>query len=115
LGGITVSELVRYASLILLVFMSIYVAAQDAPDGQAVFKKKCVMCHGVDGKANTDMGRQLNALSLLSDEVRKLSPDEMKQVVTDGKGSMPSFTDQLSPDEITAVVGYVRTLQKNAK
>jgi len=110
-----VSELVRYASLILLVFMSIYVAAQDAPDGQAVFKKKCVMCHGVDGKANTDMGRQLNALSLLSDEVRKLSPDEMKQVVTDGKGSMPSFTDQLSPDEITAVVGYVRTLQKNAK
>ena len=25
---------------------------------------------------------------------------------------MPSFTDQLSPEEISAVVGYVRTLQK---
>lgn len=108
------SELTRYVSLILIVFMSICAAAQDVPDGQAVFKKKCVMCHGVDGKANTDMGRQLNALSLLSDEVRKLSPDEMKQVVTNGKGSMPSFTDQLSPEEISAVVGYVRTLQKNS-
>lgn len=109
------SERIRYASFILIILMSINATAQDAPDGQAVFKKKCVMCHGADGKANTDMGRQLNALSLLSDEVRKLSPDEMMQVVTDGKGSMPSFTDQLSPDEIAAVVGYVRTLQKSAK
>ena len=61
------------------------------------------------------MGRQVNARSLLSDEVKKLSAAEMEQVVTDGKGSMPSFTDQLSPEEIKAVVGYVRTLEKNTK
>ena len=33
----------------------------------------------------------------------------MIQVVTEGKGSgMPSFDDKLDPDEIEAVVRYVR-------
>jgi mono/diheme cytochrome c family protein len=108
------STLARYTLFIVLTLVGVCAGAQNAPDGQAVFKKKCVMCHGVDGKANTDMGRQLNALSLLSDDVRKLSPDEMKQVITDGKDSMPSFADQLSPEEIAAVIGYVRTLQKTS-
>ncbi len=89
--------------------------AQDSPAGQSVFKAKCIMCHGVDGQGNTTMGRQVNAANLLSPDVKKLSAAEMKDVVTNGKGSMPTFSDQLSPDEIDAVVAYVRTMEKNAK
>jgi len=100
--------------VVLLVFV-VSAFAQDAPSGQTVFKAKCVMCHGADGLANTTMGRQVNAASLLSDDVKKLSAPEMEQVVTNGKGSMPSFTDQLSPEEIKAVVGYVRSLEKSKK
>jgi cytochrome c6 len=106
----------RCMSLFFLLVLSLSAFAQNAASpGQTVFKARCVMCHGADGQANTTMGRQLNALSLLSDEVKKLSADEMKQVVTEGKGSMPSFADQLTPEEITEVVAYVRSLEKNKK
>lgn len=109
------STIARSTCLVLFLSLGFYADAQDAPDGQAVFKSKCIMCHGADGQANTTMGRQVNAANLLSADVRKLSAEEMKQVVINGKGSMPSFTDQLSPEEIAAVVGYVRTLEKNSK
>ncbi len=104
----------RYAFLITLLF-TFNTFAQDAPAGLSVFKAKCMMCHGADGQANTTMGRQVNAANLLSADVKKLSAAEMKDVVTNGKGSMPTFSDQLSPEEIDAVVGYVRAMEKNAK
>ncbi len=110
------SRITRCISILALFSLSICAFAQDgASAGEKVYKSKCVLCHGVDGKANTPMGKQLNAMSLLSDDVKNLSADDMKKTVSEGRESMPSFADQLSGKEIEQVVAYVRSLEKNTK
>ena len=86
-------------------------AAQDAAAGAAVFKSKCVTCHGADG-AGTAMGKSLKVLDLRSSEVQSRSDAELIQVVSDGKNNMPGFKGNLTDDEIQSVVKFVRTLAK---
>jgi mono/diheme cytochrome c family protein len=102
-------------STLLLVFAGLVgcVFAQDhASSGKVAFGSHCAVCHGIDGKGNTTMGKQLNAADLNSEAVQKMSNDEMTKVVSGGKGSMPAFADQLSSDEIADVVRYLHTFGK---
>jgi cytochrome c6 len=81
--------------------------AQES-SGPATFKSKCTLCHGADGSGNTTLGKQLQAANLRSKEVQKKSDAELHKTVHDGNGNMPPFQDQLSEDEITQVIKYVR-------
>lgn len=83
-----------------------------AASGSAVFKSKCVICHGADGSGNTPLGKQLQAANLHSKDVQKLKDAELHKIVHDGQANMPAFADQLSNEEITAVIKYVRQLGK---
>lgn len=83
-------------------------APQDSA-GKTVYEANCVACHGEDG-AGTSTGQALSAPDLRSDAVQKLSNADMKKQISDGKNNMPPFKDSLKPEEITAVVAYVRTL-----
>jgi cytochrome c6 len=87
-------------------------AQEKAAAGKAVFGSHCAVCHGVDGKGNTTMGKQLNAADLNSAAVHKMTSEDITKVVSAGKGSMPAFADQLSSDEIADVVRYVHTFGK---
>jgi mono/diheme cytochrome c family protein len=66
----------------------------------------------MDGSANAKLGQQLRAPDLRSQDIQKLSDDELKQVITKGKANMPVFGEQLSPVEIEQLVKYVRVLSK---
>jgi mono/diheme cytochrome c family protein len=104
--------------LILLFAAGASLVAQESTKssgGQAIFKSKCVLCHGVDGSGNTPLGKQLQAANLRSKEVQKLSNEKLHQIVHDGQANMPAFADQLSEEEINQVVKYVRVLGKSAK
>jgi outer membrane protein assembly factor BamB/mono/diheme cytochrome c family protein len=70
--------------------------------GAEVFASNCATCHGADGS-----GGQGPALG---DGVvaAKLTEAETLAVVTNGRNAMPAFEDQLSADELDAVVAYVR-------
>lgn len=104
----------KLGNLLLFCSISFAVCAQTAPSsGLAVYKARCAVCHGADATGNTTMGKQLNAPDLHSTDVQKLTVAEMARVVTEGKDPMPSFQDQLSPDEIAKVVAYVRTLNNS--
>ena len=84
--------------------------AADTPLLQAsIFMANCARCHGADGRANTDRGRQLDATDFTSDWNR----DEARaiRIVTNGKGDMPSFKKKLSSKQIRSVVGYVRRIK----
>jgi mono/diheme cytochrome c family protein len=74
-------------------------------DGAAVFSQNCAGCHG--GDAGGGSGPPLNDGLVVAN-----FPDIQDQidVVTDGRGPMPSFGDRLSAEEIQAVVEYTRTL-----
>jgi mono/diheme cytochrome c family protein len=80
--------------------------------GATTFRSRCIACHGADATGNTKLGKQLKAANLHSRKVQATSADELKQVITNGKGKMPEFGDQLSTAEIEQVVKYVRGLSR---
>lgn len=92
------------------VFCLILAPSLLAEDGPALFKSKCAMCHAVDGKGGTPMGKKLGIKPLDSPEVRKLTDEQIQQTIVKGKGKMPPFEKKLTSDQIKALIAHVRTL-----
>ncbi|MDO8368311.1 MAG: cytochrome c [Saprospiraceae bacterium] len=74
------------------------------PDGMAVFRQKCVTCHGADGALG------LNGAKDFSQSV--LTLEERINIITNGKKLMTPFGTILSPEEIKAVAEYTQTFKK---
>ena len=72
--------------------------------GEAVYKKYCVLCHGLDGKLGLNGSKDLT--------ISKLTLEERIIQVTKGKNTMTPFQGILSPEEIKAVAEYTMTLTK---
>jgi len=112
---------VMFASTILLVlfvgltFFVVSIARADpGPDssaGSATFRTKCVMCHGPDG-GGSEVGKSMNVPDLRSPVVQRLPDAELAQVISNGKGGMPSFKSSLSEDQTHALVTYIRSLRE---
>lgn len=87
--------------------------AQNPPaDGQALYKTKCLMCHGADGAGKTPMGQKLNIRDLRSAEVQKESDSDLAHTIAQGKGKMPAFGQTFNDDQIKLLVAYIRELGK---
>jgi mono/diheme cytochrome c family protein len=85
-------------------------ASRKGPNGKAIFQEQCAGCHGPDGRAQTDIGKGIQAADLTSQPVQQQSDSDLLKLVKSGKGKMPAFQDKLSDDQIRAVVAYVRQL-----
>lgn len=69
--------------------------------GRQVYMRNCARCHGGDA-----IGKKGPALV-----GRSLNQDEIEEMVSAGQPPrMPAFGKRLSPDEISAVAAYVRSL-----
>jgi cytochrome c6 len=90
------------ATAIAVVFL-LSLSAQ-AQDGAATYKAKCAMCHGTDGS-------KITAHDLTAAAAQGMSDADLAAVITNGKGKMPA-SKSLKPDQVTALVAYVRTLKK---
>lgn len=104
-------------SLIVVVALCVLVVAPAAiagggPDGAAIYKSKCAVCHGADGAGQTPMGKTMKLRDLGSPEVQKQSDQELAKWIADGKGKMPAYKTKLSAADIDALVGFIRSLKK---
>jgi mono/diheme cytochrome c family protein len=72
--------------------------------GKNVYNTKCMMCHGDDGKLGLSGAKDLTTSAMTRDEKIAL--------VQNGKNSMMPFKDQLTQEQIDAVVTYVESLGK---
>jgi ubiquinol-cytochrome c reductase cytochrome b subunit len=73
--------------------------------GATVFQNKtCRNCHALDG-AGGKRGPDLTRVAT------RLTHGELVIQVTKGGGLMPAFGDQLSRDEVTALVAFLETLK----
>ena len=88
-------------------------AAGDAAAGKAVYERACKGCHGATGTANPGMAKamKVDIKDLGSSEVQAMSDDDLKKVVTDGKGKMQAIKT-VTGKSVDDVVTYVRTLKK---
>lgn len=107
-----------FASLLLAgiiaLLASAVLQAEDTPDGAAVYKQKCQMCHGADGKGFP----AIKTPDLTNPKWQaSISDKEMTEVIKNGKKGtpMPAFADKLKDDEIQAVVKFIRTLDSSKK
>jgi cytochrome c6 len=88
------------------------VSARPDDKSAATYKQKCVSCHGADGKGETPAGKAMKVRSFSSPETAKMSDDELAGIIEKGQGKMPKYGATLKPDEIKAMVAYIRTLAK---
>lgn len=89
-----------------------------AADAKENWDNLCAKCHGAEGKGDTKMGQKLGCKDFTDAKVQADMKDDaatkaIKEGLKsdDGKTLMKPF-DQLSADEIKALVTYVRGLKK---
>ncbi|HEX6302116.1 MAG TPA: c-type cytochrome [Acidimicrobiia bacterium] len=74
-------------------------------DAADLFANNCARCHGAD--LSGDEGPPLDATSHSTGE-----PDEhLIEAITFGRDEMPSFADELTEEQILALVAYIREVQ----
>mgnify|MGYP005817867743 CR=1 FL=1 len=91
-----------------MMVMTLPCAAQT--DSATQFKRMCTLCHGMDGKANTAMGRSLKAADLTSPAVQSQSDAQISEVVAHGKGKMAAYEGILGKEGVRSMVKYLRKL-----
>jgi cytochrome c6 len=99
---------------IALIFAAtMFCASANADDkSAALYKQKCAACHGADGKGETPTGKAMKVRSFADPEAAKMSDDELAGAIEKGKGKMPTYGKSLKPDEIKAMVAYIRSMAK---
>jgi mono/diheme cytochrome c family protein len=70
-----------------------------------VFEKHCAKCHG-----KTAEGRHFGGPSLVSVKVHAASSDDLRNLITNGKGRMPKFAGKLTSEEIDTLVQQIKAL-----
>ncbi|HWZ99619.1 MAG TPA: cytochrome c [Candidatus Dormibacteraeota bacterium] len=103
---------IRFIAWLVLASILLCSSARAEDKAAASYRKNCVACHGADGKAQTAAAKSLGARSFASPEVAKMSDADLTSAIEKGKGKMPSYGKSMKPDEIRAMVAYVRSLSK---
>jgi mono/diheme cytochrome c family protein len=83
-----------------------------AADAASLYKAKCALCHGADGKGDTPVGKKMGLRDFASPDVQKMSDSELHTVVAKGKNKMPAYETKLSNAEIKDLVTCIRRFAK---
>jgi len=81
--------------------------AAGSNEGQKIFSSTCAACHGLDGRGGE------HAPNIATEpRVQGMDDDALAKVITNGipAAGMPGFGSSLKPEQIRAVVTYLRTL-----
>jgi mono/diheme cytochrome c family protein len=110
----TEHHVISGSAILLALFVVSIVRADPGPDSaasSATFRTKCAMCHGQDG-GGSEVGKSMNVPDLRSPLVQKMPDAELAQVISNGKGGMPSFKNSLSEGQIHSLVAQIRSLHQ---
>lgn len=92
-------------------------AQTTAPNGEAIFKNRCVVCHGAKGDGHSDLARIMRPPPA-NLRASKLTDAEKSQIVRKGgeavkrSPNMPVWELELDEQELQAVLGYIATLKE---
>lgn len=70
--------------------------------GDAVYQSRCAGCHQAD--LSGGVGPALGAGS----RVPSLSDDDIRSVISNGRGGMPAFGGRLAPEDIDGIIAFLR-------
>lgn len=69
----------------------------------STYQKNCAKCHG-----KTAEGRHFGGPSLVSEKVSSASPDDLRNIIANGKGRMPKYGGKLSADDINRLILQIK-------
>ena len=72
--------------------------------GRALFNQSCRVCHTPPALNAPLYGPALNQ------DTQRGRDDVLAEIIAEGSPRMPGFKYQFSPDQIAAIVGYLRTV-----
>ncbi|MFI5181971.1 MAG: c-type cytochrome [Thermoanaerobaculia bacterium] len=86
-------------------------AAAEGPNADALWEAHCMVCHGDDGRAETEEGRKKKARNLTDARWQATVSDaRLSRSIHRGHENMPAFGKKLNDEQIKALVAHVRTL-----
>ena len=104
------------------IYLSLTVSASLATDREEVLvehQKKCVRCHGEEGKGDGVASKMLKVKPADwtdADRMSQLSDEELRKIITLGGDSvgksklMPAFGQKLTPEQIDGFIALIRSL-----
>jgi len=98
------------STMALAILLAGALPAAAADDAAALYKSKCQICHGADGKGSP-AGLKMGAKDFQSPEVAKQTDAELIKITKEGKGKMPKYDGKLTDDQIKQLVKYIRSLK----
>ena len=95
-------------------------AQTDPKKVERAWKAKCSSCHGAAGKGDTEKGQQMKIADMTSAEFQARKDDEFRNAILNGvkkekggvKQEMDAFKGDLTPEQVDALIAYIRTFKK---
>jgi len=90
--------------------------------GQQRFGIYCTPCHGLGGQGDGMVSKRADALAqgswvpptnVTQEYLRNMPVGELYNSITNGVRNMPSYAEQIAPEDRWAIVMYVRALQRS--
>ena len=88
--------------------------AADVAAGKAAYQKRCVACHGADGKGNAGMAKAMKVEFpdfTNAAVVTKIGKGNIQKTIANGKGKMPAVKG-VSQEEADNIAAFVSSLAK---
>jgi cytochrome c6 len=102
--------------LALLLSLSLATAARAEETTAEVWTAKCKSCHGPDGRAQTQMGKKEAIVDMSQPAWQQAQTDaDIREAIAEGSPrnkKMKPYKDKLTPQQIDALVAYIRTFKK---
>jgi len=98
--------------VVLVLALSVACMMSFAQSGEAIYKSKCMMCHGANGMADSGAGKAMKVKPVSDPEVKKLTEGQMIEAVRNGMGKMQPYKGKLADAQIKDAVTYFRTFLK---
>jgi mono/diheme cytochrome c family protein len=101
----------RLAIAIYAIFLLPIRVSAQTPSSEAslihnpVYQRNCAKCHGIAAT-----GGHFRGPSLISEKAAAVSSEELRSIISNGKGHMPKFAGKLTPEEIDQLVAQVNAL-----
>jgi cytochrome c6 len=107
-----ITSIVTGGATLAIIFIVCTPLRADSAAGESLYKAKCAVCHGADGKGETTVGKANKLHDLGSADVQGQSDADLTTTITSGKNKMPAYGKSVKPDQIKDIVAYIRTLAK---
>lgn len=91
--------------LYLMLFLPVQLMAASTIEGQQLYQRNCVMCHGMDGNS-----MMANAPSFKRGQGLFKSDFALLDHLKKGRNACPSFMGILREQDMFDVIAYIRTL-----